>query len=1007
MALRLQNHPPVARGPVQILAFLPRAAVRVPRRHLAAISLLAFLAACGGGNGGGPDSGASGNANTGTTGTDPTGTGTPGTGTTNPGTTSPGTTASTVDQALASGNPQGTTLAALLQSTQGLLAAQTSAYAGVKQSLFGLDASGAANSSSLTGLTWNPSHDSSSFTVLDRARVQVVLPSNWRYADNTAGQQVALGVVGTAAVSGTRFAAFGGNPIGVPGNSAMDSLLANTVAWLTPRAGQGGFKVVVAHLPGTETYWFPHEAKVRSWFNSRYAGVTINGKPGADKAQADDTCDGAALDACLQGAHLLVIGREQGPAAYDGAVVMKAVADAQARGIPVLYLHHYRDTNDLADRLLAHFGLGQVNNYWSIEGLQAWNPSTLSKVPTQLAGLGELLNRLEQGSFSTRWSGCTTSGRIDCSNDAAYTSEFGTLADGLRSTFRQLDATGTAIFDQSGHALEKRLVLLGDKFRESVSYPLDKSANQQDFFRALFSDVTAYVHRPYGSVAKNLGNFSGTFPAGTPTVSRTVDVSLPTSGSKEYLTGLYVMPGRSVTLTRTDSSAAPVSFGLNMLRDTTWLFNTVNAQGAGGLDRPTQISSPRMPLASGQSVTITSPHGGPLLLFVGAASGGAQAVSVKVSGVITHPVLRDATDAAQVATFQAEVANTPTNWVAVTSDTLTLHSTLAHFRESMKSYANDMARLGADTWTYTIQDTYELAGFNAASGRLNLSASVKAYCAAKGWDCTGPQHRRDEMQHVISDVHAACGDGCSGNPYDQDWAFGPLGWGESHEIGHNLQRSRLKIYGGLSGEVSNNIFPMHKQMHYNTAMPSAQPIVARAGAVKTVFNIMMNAQASANPSAAVTTAIWTDPSYAANNSERVTFYRQLVEYARHYNANLGDGWALITLMHLLDRNIDANASRWASVAAAYGMGTYASAPTGMNGNDFMLIASSYIIGRDMRPMFELWGISVSAAASGQVAAYGLPAAQKMVFPMSDLARPTGLVGAPVVIANGASYPGGY
>lgn len=961
-------------------------------RPTISMALVTLLVACGGGNSS-SESGSSSSSSP-TTGTTP-----PPTNTTP--TTPPNTGPSALSQALSSGNSKDVSQTDLLSSTRNLLAAQNTAYANAKAALFNLNLDGSAKANSVTGVNWNPTHDSSYFNVLDAGRIQVILPTNWQYTGTPkAGNNVALGVVGTALPSGTRFAAFGGDPIGVRGNAAMDNVVANTISWLTPRSSQTDFKVVTAHLPGTETYWFPHENRWRDWLTTRYAGVTINGKPGSDKTQVDNTCDGTALDTCLQGADLLIIGREEGPKGYDGDTVMKAVTSAQARGIPVLLAYHYRDAGDLATRLLSYFGLGQVNNYWNIEGVKDWNPSTLGTLPPQLEGIADLLTRLEKGTFSSTWSGCD-SDRLACSGDATYQNEFGRIAGNLRSTLRGLDAAGTSIFSQSGYALEKHLVLLGDKYREAVSYPLDKVANKQDFVRALFSDVTAYVHRPYSAVAKNLGNFSGNIPASTPAISRTVTVPLPSDGSKDYITGLYVMPGRAVTITRTDSSTASLSFGLNMLRNTTWAFDS------SGLLRPTQITSPRMPLAAGQSVTITSPYGGPLMLFIGSSSGPNQSITVKVDGTTTHPVLRDANDAAQITAFKTEIENTPTNWVAISSDTLTLHSLLPYFKTTMKNYGGDLNKFSADTWTYVIKDIYELAGFNSASGKYVLTDSVKAFCTTKGWDCTGTQHRRDMMQHVIVDDRAQCGSGCSGNPYDQDWPFDPMGWGESHEIGHNLQRSRLKIYDGMSGEVSNNIFPTHKWIRVNQEVKPSSPYQSSTGTIKDMFNTMMNARTTTDPTAAVKTAIWSDNTYAANNSQRVAFYRQLTDYARYYNKNFVDGWELYTLMYLLDRNLDAKASSWSSVSASYGMGTYSSAPTGMSGNDFMLVSSSYIIGRDMRPVFDLWGVTYTAEAAAQVSAYGFPAAQKFLFPMNYLSVAPSGVGAPVEIKAGATYPTGY
>jgi len=61
-----------------------------------------------------------------------------------------------------------------------------------------------------------------------------------------------------------------------------------------------------------------------------------------------------------------------------------------------------------------------------------------------------------------------------------------------------------------------------------------------------------------------------------------------------------------------------------------------------------------------------------------------------------------------------------------------------------------------------------------------------------------------------------------------DWTIDPIGWGESHELGHNMQMSLLEIsytavnansndwtsYHGRAGENSNNIFPYHGKWYY-------------------------------------------------------------------------------------------------------------------------------------------------------------------------------------------------
>jgi hypothetical protein len=456
------------------------------------------------------------------------------------------------------------------------------------------------------------------------------------------------------------------------------------------------------------------------------------------------------------------------------------------------------------------------------------------------------------------------------------------------------------------------------------------------------------------------------------------------------------MPGRTVTVTRTDPSSATVTVGLNMLRDTTRVFNTY--------ERPTLLKSAAIGLKTGSPLVLTSPFGGPLMLYADASVNPADLV-VHVDGVITHPILRNANDAAQVVVFKDELSKTPTNWVVVATDELTVHSNLKNFNTSLKNYNDSLNHLIGDINTYMIKDTYDLAGFKSKSATPLLPA-VSTVCNGFGWDCVGVQHVRDLMQHVISDNYAACGAGCSGNPYDQNVALNPLGWLELHEIGHNLQVQRLNIYAELSAEVSNNIFPIHKQMVYNRTVNPAVPLSRTRGAAKPAFDIMKAALLSANPSAEIKKNIWSDPAYAANNDLRVLFYRQLADYARHYKQDFADGWELYTLLYLLNRNFALAEPKWNEVKSSFGFSTYAAYPSSMDGNDFIVVAASKIIGRDMRPMFDLWGITYTSAASAQVDDFKLLAVEKLLFPMVGVTQPhTGI--APIVMGVNAVYPAGF
>ena len=956
------------------------ACVRPRPAALLAITTVVLLAACGGGGGG--DGG---------------------------GTPTPAPTP--VEQALARGDAGTVEAASFNAAARSLIAERQQAAAALRQQWFAPGA-GAPAGTLLEGIDWNPTHDTVSFTTEDEGRSQPVLRSNWGWRNSQAGSGAVLAVAGHDPVLGARHVAFGGNPMGVPGNAAMDQLTANALQWLlTPRGNPAAPKIVTAHLPGRATYWWPHEAKVRAWLAARYPQATINGLT-ATAASAgnatDDTCDGTALEACLQGADLLVIGRQQGteqtgdtfPTGVDAALIAGVVDRAQARGIPVLYLHHYRDENALAAALLARFRLGVSNNYWQIEGLKAHGGSMQPEADPALAALDGLLARLDAGSFSTTWSGCVTSvGKTGCDGDTAFVGEFLTPARALRDRLRALDADAVPLFSEGGRRLEKLAVLMGDRYRAAVSYPMTKETAGAAFFRALFADHAAYLNRTRNVSPTTLGNFAAPIDPAIATTAQATTVT-PAAGMRvEHMTGWYAVPGRTITVRRTDAGTASVRLGVNLLRETTRVYDRYT--------RPSGLASPRVALAPGATLTLTSPYGGPVYLFV-EASADATPVAVQVEGALPHPVLRDAGDPAQVEAFRAAIAATPTSWVGLATPALTVHSHIDKFRQTLTNYGNDLPKLADHIRRFMVKDTYELAGFNAADGSLTLAPEAAALCARFGWDCTGTRHRRDVMQHVIADHHAACGSGCSGNPYDQDWALDPLGWGESHEIGHNLQRGRLNILGGQSTEVSNNLFPIRKMIRANAEGARATPLRRGGAHTAAMFTLLRDAQATTDPTATVRAAIWTDTAYAANAGQRLVFYRQLVEYARHYNgAALGDGWALWTAAYLMEREFSGASGAWATRAADLGMSTYAAYPSAIDGVDFLLIATSRFIGRDMGPVFALWGLTPSAAATAQVAAYGLPAAERLLFPMADVVASVAQVGAPVAVQAGAVYPAGY
>jgi hypothetical protein len=791
------------------------------------------------------------------------------------------------------------------------------------------------------------------------ARTHPLIYSNWKWEWGSAGTNKVMAVAGVAPGGKARYAAFSGTPVNGSANANFDEFLKRTFDWLTPRTQSDSFKVVVSQVPGRETYWYPFEQPTRNFLATKYPTVTVNGAPG--NTAADNVCDGTKLAACLKGADLLIIGSQLDNS--DVTTVINAVKGALAAGIPVVYFHHGRDKNALSVPLMDLFGLDAAGNYWTgTEGVKGYDPSQVPANPTALPGLVTFADQLVAGTITDR------------------ATQFDPIANSMHDVIRGMDARGERLFARPGYRAEKLTVLLADVLRRQVAYTVPNDT--PEFYRALFTDRLVYMGRASSTVAKNLGNFSGMFPASTQTISATVSTTYPATHRLEYATGLYALPGRPVTLHRTDTTNDVVYVGINLQRNTTLHWNVY--------DRPEELQSARVPLRAGGTITITSPHGGAIYLS-GGQMGGKPPVKIAVSGVINHPILRNGNDPVQVAKFKRDLETTPTNWAVLDTRYLMVHSTKGFMKQSLNAYSGDAAKMMRETDRYLMRDGYELAGLkDATAGGLALRPTVAAFCTTAGWDCTSDIHKLSGLQHMVAD-RPMCGDGCSGNPIDFDWAFNPMGWGESHELGHNLMTGRLKMYGGMSTEISNNIFPMHKLVRY------ARDNNLNSGGTqgKATFDVLVAAQNDANPG-----------TYARTHTDWLMFYRQLVEYARHYNTSFDDGWELWPLMYMQNRQLDHAGDTWSTSAAKLGFGTYADYPA-LEQNDFMLISTSRIVGRDMRPMFDLWGMEYSAAAAAQVASYGTQPVQKLFFPMRNKISTAQQVGPPVVITPTAVYPAGY
>lgn len=690
-----------------------------------------------------------------------------------------------------------------------------------------------------------------------------------------------------------------------------------------------------------------------------------------------DCNDQADLAKCFSSAQLLIIGWDERSTSADA--VASAVSAAMKAGTAVLYLHSwYEGLGSLSDRLSALLGftLPYGGNYWA-DDHASWTGVADAPSSGQMSCRGEhvstVLRHLKKGDYAFDWSRCDD--EVNCEAVPNLTQEFYLGARELRAAAASLETQAQDPFAASNDfRLEKLAILLGDKYRENIAYPMQQGKTPDtQLLGALLADHAALITRKINPAQPDLGTFSPTIRADYPTLSTTRTVA---TRAVDFVTSAraYALPGRTVTVTRTDSADATVAVRINDLRDGT----SHTFSGEEHYSRPAFLRSNAVPLLANKPVNLTSPYGGILFLEVGTGSKLSN-ISVSFTGVAQHPVYDGP---GTETTFAQALASTELGWAELLTPALEVHSRMDLMKTTVANaeWKGDVTTLVDWTWTYLYQDVWGLAGFIGTD--LAHPATVTAYCTQHGWDCEDlAVHGMRYVQHANMD-HALLSYGTSGNPYDAYWAFSPLGWGDAHEIGHNLQRPRLKIYGDVSTEVSNNIFPVHERWRFSNA-----GVGQKYGwdlDFKGTYGLLQAAKKQANPRSAMYTSLWVNGSLF----QRLIFYWQLAMNNASVSG-LGDqGWDLFRILYIAERQFDqalTSDATWSAAREQLGFAGYTrDAATNLaNGNDFMLVAISYITGRDHRAFFDMWGVDYSATASAQVASFGLAAAPQVYWVIPD------------------------
>ncbi len=818
---------------------------------------------------------------------------------------------------------------------------------------------------------------------------QTTFPTRSAYMASTSSRNIPLHVSSSngdtrvyswmgSKASGTRYAVLGTNVFTFDTvNTDLKDNTLNLLRWLLQRSA--GADILNENLRIlVPDYW--DRAALNDWFSDN--GLTHHWTILTDTALLDT----GAFDL-----YLADIGRS-----------LTEKQKAFAAGKPVLVFNNWYEPRaaDLAEFDLAWrwYGSQTIGSLAAVEA-QCAQSSSANVIQT-------LLTSLQAGmpSFNYESSDCPNNvGTVSCDltkvtdgTGKSVQDLFNAGASAIRTQLRALDQAGTNLFalDDSKNLL-KIAVLLADKYRENIQYTMDKDTTDDTrFYQALFADYAVHYARPNNAYQPDMGDFTDAVVAlnAAPTTTATQSFT-PTAFTEWTSTGLYAPPGKTITIRRTDSSTNKVRMKLNFLRESTRLWNTDQ------YSRPRYMSSPEVTLAAGETYTLSTPYGGPIYIAWDGVASGAVPFTVEFQNVLDNPLLT-AFDSVSIQTFLSEVEAANSDWVDIKTPFAEIHSLKSHMLKAFAKQDGDEA----DGYTpadvegyirelnkYLIAGNYEYTGFTGTGTDLQaLNPDVSAFCSRTGFDLTTVVYgnsptamdlcrdavinARPKIQHINSDVNAACGGLCSGNPFDSSAPIMPVDWGENHEMGHNLQRGRTKIYDGRSTEVSNNIYPMHTQWQWAKDHSLIKHPTQTRPANEEAFRLLQTAIA-AGTAPSINHPLWTQSGTYDKAFERLSFYIQLV-YTQ-------GSWDLYTKLHIMERIFsDAikDDDKWLDVRALLGFGSYnRTEASAISSNDFMYIATSMIGGKNYSDYFEVWGIQLSQKAKDQVTANGITTQQPKVF----------------------------
>ncbi|WP_163134230.1 ImpA family metalloprotease [Agarivorans sp. Alg241-V36] len=724
--------------------------------------------------------------------------------------------------------------------------------------------------------------------------------------------------------------------------SAYDLSTKQVIAWLMGRDVEQLDQAAVVRLVLTNKSAKNHTL---SWIEQHYPHWDV------------DICnDAQAIDACLTGDIDLVITAGEGESVADVETIMAATTPFNKMFINAQKWNTSVYINETL-KYLNMSGLGLPNGSsgnWHANDAANWDHYSDMLDNTFMSKVALFIEAIKQDSFSFELRDCEQGWYYKpCVGNDSYYTEFRDIVFDIRDELAVYDNNAIDIFSSSDDRILSLLVLLGDRYRQDVTFPMDViDTSRQAFLQALYSDYSVLSVRQNNPVYADLGSFSRTDFSHIPLNDKHVSlvVKPPFRSAK-----VYAVPGQTFEVSREDNNEGTVTIIINSIRE-----GAVYEFERQGYHRPDMVTSHAINIKQGETIYVTSPIGGPIHMGAGTSEKDAN-VELLFKNVAQHPVWTGPQD--DIAFAKALEAG-HFDWAELLTPRFEIHSTLEKMHETMESelwtYGSEVAPY---IERYTVDLPQQLAGIKGPY--IGNELEMAAYVEHSSFE----RRELDEIQHMNADISACVpgSGGCSGNPYDANWAFSPLSHGDLHELGHNMQSPMFQLSEYPVGHGATNFYSYYPKSEYFKDTGFAHQ--CQTAVFTEIVQQLKDSRLSNDPYAYMAD---THDNTSKRNS---TMIISALMSAQSVGA-VENGWHVIPRLHIFENAFQQaiiSDEAWQEGKQSLGMSNYTrESAKYMLRNDKLLIALGSATQFDYRDWFSMLGLKLSARAIEQIQSHSYP-----------------------------------